>query len=476
MGLFKHVNDWLIARKSLIKIAQVVLENQSTDWPRPVKRNERALIQQYVGWVYKCSSMNARSVASVPLRLYAITRNGEPRPNLSYRQVTDQVITDFKLRGSFINRKIAQAYSVVEVVDHPFIDMMAQANPIMDGFELIELTILYQELLGDAYLLKIKDSMGTLRQSWPLLAQHVKILPDPARFVKGYEYGQGITKVTFDADEVSHHRYVNPEDYYYGKSPLQAASASVILQEDMEGYESALFRNRARPDQVLVASEPIAKTARKAAEVEFNRTLRGVAKSGKTVMLPYGVDLKQLSFSPKELSYLLGRKTTRDDVASIFDIPAVMLTPDAGNRSKDEAAEYLHAKYGIFPRCRRTEQRFNQDFISEYDDRLFCAFDDPVPEDKEFRLEEQTAHLRTGYSSINEERGLSGLNPTDWGDEPILPANMTPLSTHTGDDTTAGGAENDPLDRTRPGRRKKADGDDSKDRDSTTRKRDRQRD
>jgi len=64
-----------------------------------------------------------------------------------------------------------------------------------------------------------------------------------------------------------------------------------------------------------------------------------------------------------------------------------------------------------------------------FDDRLFCAFDNPVPEDKEFRLKEVESHLKTGYSSPNEERVKDGLGEVKWGNEPLVPMNIRPLST-----------------------------------------------
>ena len=57
-----------------------------------------------------------------------------------------------------------------------------------------------------------------------------------------------------------------------------------------------------------------------------------------------------------------------------------------------------------------------------------CAVDDPCPQNQEARLLAIEKHLATGYATINEERAIDGNPPVAWGDEPILPSNMAPLS------------------------------------------------
>ena len=64
-----------------------------------------------------------------------------------------------------------------------------------------------------------------------------------------------------------------------------------------------------------------------------------------------------------------------------------------------------------------------------FDTKLFVAYDSPVGVDQEFRLKERESNLKTGYSSINQERAKDNQEPVEYGDVPILPANMVPLGT-----------------------------------------------
>jgi HK97 family phage portal protein len=463
MAIRQKIANWFADRRAVRKLVTAILQPQSflsTENTSDVEKPEQ-LVKKFRGWTYACASRNARAVAQVPLRLYAVTNQGQNRPNTQTRPLDSSTYERFqKSEIPFIRNKVSRATHIEEVLDHPFLDLMAKANPVMDGFEVLELIQLYQELTGDGYLYKVKDNLGRLKEVWPLLAHKVTIVPSPTTFIARYEYGDDPDKVVFKPEEVAHFRFPNPEDYFYGLSPLAAAFAAVNMQNNMDKYEDSLFKNNARPDQILIPELPVREEARHRLESEFNRLTKGVAKGGKTIVMPYGVKLEQLSLSPKELSYLMGRKTTRDDVCAIFDIPPTLLAQEQGNRAKDEAAEYIHAKYGIAPRVKRLDQRLNQDIVSEYDSRLFCAHDDPVPEDKRFRLEEQTAHLRSGYSSINEERELDGRPPVEWGEKPLIPVNMTPLGTpppvsnKPDPNNPPKDEDQHPLDKPHPGRQK----------------------
>ena len=63
----------------------------------------------------------------------------------------------------------------------------------------------------------------------------------------------------------------------------------------------------------------------------------------------------------------------------------------------------------------------------KYDRKLFVAFDDPVPVDKEHRLKEKETHLKYAYSSVNMERLIDNKEDVPWGNIPIVNTNLAPL-------------------------------------------------
>jgi hypothetical protein len=77
----------------------------------------------------------------------------------------------------------------------------------------------------------------------------------------------------------------------------------------------------------------------------------------------------------------------------------------------------------------RLAEKMNERLVPLYGDNMFLAFDNVIPEDKEFLLKKQTEQLKTGYTVINEERQKDGQDPVEWGDRPLLPMNIVPLGT-----------------------------------------------
>jgi len=64
------------------------------------------------------------------------------------------------------------------------------------------------------------------------------------------------------------------------------------------------------------------------------------------------------------MSYLVGRKKTKEQIANAFGISMSMLTTDAVNLANAKAGNYQHAKNAILPRCRRFEEKLYQLYSS----------------------------------------------------------------------------------------------------------------
>jgi HK97 family phage portal protein len=388
-----------------------------------------ALVQQYRSWVFACAKRNAEALASTPLRLYVTKEKGQNIPfnNQAVPGYRRQYLANSK--DPFVKMAVTSTAEVAEVTSHPFLNLMRTANPLMDGFEVLQLLQTYMELVGDSYLYMVKDRFGTPKEIWPLMAQYVTIVPSETKVVDHYEYrtdAQHDNTQKLWPGEISHCRMPNPNDFYYGASPVAAASAFVDSQNYIESYEENLFKNRGAPDQLLIPNGPIPPKRRKKMEKDFRRRFGGTHNAGKTMVMPFDLKLEQLS-NPRDIAFLVGKKATRDDICAMFDIPPASFDT-SGLREASEGAEYVHAKYGVLPRTTRMQQKLNQDVVSCWGPRFFCAFDNPVPEDRDRRLKEVTANLRSGYSSINEARTRDHLGPVPWGNEPILPANLVPLS------------------------------------------------
>jgi len=435
VGLITRLEDRLID-KFIAKMAKVggwnITNYQSGKAYYP-DVSYKELVKRYSSWVYTCASKNAISCAQIPLRLYAAKPARKTKALFPTRRVEPKRLAYLAKSPSTFNY-VRKAEEIEEVVEHPFLNLLKSVNDFTNQFDLLELMFLFQELCGNAYWHISRDNkLGVPNEIWPLYSQYVRIIPDKRRFIAKYEFViTEAEKHIIDPANIVHFKYINPQDAFYGIGPLQAAVVAADLSNNMNTFESTLFANRARPDMALIlppeAAAPPADEIKRIEKKWFQK-FRGVKNTGKLAVLTGGAELKPISLTPKEMSFLQGRKATREEIAAIFGVPLSMLTTESVNRANAETGEYSYMKNTILPRTRRAEQKMNEKLLPMYDTRLFCAFDNPVPEDKEYRLKEIKDRLTTGMTSINEERQQDGLDEVEWGDEPIMPMNMRPLST-----------------------------------------------
>jgi HK97 family phage portal protein len=310
---------------------------------------------------------------------------------------------------------------------------MKNVNPFSNQFDLFELTELFLELTGHAYWYLVKDLNGLPTEVWVLPSQNMKVIPDKEKFIKGYVYINGMEKIPYEEEEIIHFKFPTPGNVYYGCSPLSAVSQAYNINENMNVFENALFSNMARPEGVLETDEEIGDADFTRISKEWIATYGGVSKVGKTALLDKGLHYKAITITPRELNFLNGRTAVRDEIGSAYGLPKSKLTTDDVNRANAEAGNYSYMVDTILPRCRRIQEKINEKLMSQFDSSLFVAFDNPIPEDQNFKLKEKEINLKTGYSSINLERKRNGEAPVPWGDvpfnvgkEPAPPANEEP--------------------------------------------------
>jgi len=313
------------------------------------------------------------------------------------------------------------------VLEHPFIELMKNVNPFMNSFELKELTCLNQELTGNNYWYLLNNNMGLPIQVWLVPPDKMKIIPSKEEFIKGYLYGNGLDEVAFDKLEIVHFKYPSPTSAYYGMSPISAVTHAYNINENMNRYENSLFSNMATPSGILTTELPINPEEHKRMSTEWNQRYSGVNKVGKTAILTSGLKYQPITFSPRELSFLSGRKVTKEEIANAFGQSVALYDKDA-NRANADNATYMFMRDTIGPRHRRTEQKVNEQILPRYDERLFCAFENCVPEDREF-LHKVRIESTNKLITVNEARAEMGKDEVEGGDQLYVDSMSVPIGT-----------------------------------------------
>ena len=397
-----------------------------------------ALVSKYWGWVHACANLSATRFATVPLKLYASRGTGESKvSNFATKAVKSEQTHYLKNKSSVkALPQVSSAEEFEEIEDHPLLDLLQKVNENENGYELKELTSIMLDLTGNSYWYLEKDKMGVPQSIFLLRSQFVRVVPDANQFISGYWYGYHNSvgydnRLRLEKDEVISFKYPNPFDPWYGMGLVQAAAYSIENQEMREKFIIATMGNMGRPDMVVKYLEgELDLSQRQQVEREWNATMGGPQKAGKVKVTDYRYELEKIGWSPSELDFSAGEDWIMKKIAGVWAVPIGLLDTSQiskAPRAGMEGADLFMSRFNTLPRCTRFEEKLNEQLCPLYDDRLFLAFDNPVPADQQMQLKEDQTYLNTGIITINEVRKREGMDPVEWGDKPLLPTTIAPL-------------------------------------------------
>ncbi|MFQ5628058.1 MAG: phage portal protein, partial [bacterium] len=394
MKFLNKMANWLLQKSDLI-------QKQSDSLPLAIpggamqfglgdRSNDEELLKSYHTWVFRAIRIIAENVAKQKTFLF-LNRNNE-------RERIDQ---------------------------HPFLDLLKEVNPIMTKYDLWELTMTYLELTGNAYWLKVRNRLGVVSELWPVRPDLIKPVPDKQEILKGYIWQFRGKKIAYERNDIIHIKYPNPLSIYTGMGTLKAAAFVYDSDLFMRRWHINTFKNQARPDGVLETDQYLGSEDMQRMRVEWQKVYGSEKNNHKMAILQAGIKYKQLSLTPQELDWLLSIKASKIDIFEMFGVPrAIAGIIEDVNRANAEAAEVGFAKNTIHPKLCKIAEKINQDLIPEFDENLEFEFENPVPEDKEFKLKQRESNLKNFVTDINEERVSQGREPVDWGEGPWMPFNL----------------------------------------------------
>lgn len=407
----------------------------------PSKRSPfeyRAAVNAYRSWIYAAANLNAVAVASQPLRLYVRNKSQSTKlwnTRKASRRTKAYLFGDLEQRPSrYALTKAAEYGDDFEVVDdaHPILQLLSKVNPYQNGFDATILRVLYGELTGNAYIHPVIDQrLGVPVQLWTMPSQFVEVVPGQQGedFIKAYRYGateEQKRENTYAPDEVIHFKRPNPADMYYGIGKVEAAWGAIMANEAIHEMDVAFFANKARPDYLLVVKSPAHDDELERLEVSIDEKLRGSKRTGRFLTTTADIDLKPLSFPPKDLA---GREQIVEEIAAVFGVPVSMLKANDPNLASATVGFASWKQTTILPLLRMDEETLNQNLLPLFniEEDAFLAYDNPVSEDERFAFEKLRSMVAGGIMTANEARMREGLEPVEDPMADALLVNGQPL-------------------------------------------------
>ena len=290
-------------------------------------------------WVYACISKKADAVASVPWYVE-------------------------ELKGEIWTR----------IKNHPLEVLLQKANPFMSGQNLFERLIYHLDLGGNGlwYVNLIKDGRGNEipYEIYPLHPDKIKPVPNKDGWIDYYEYkiNAGNPK-RLDPRQVVHFMYPDPASIFWGMAPLQAVSRAVDTDNEAVDWNKASLQNRAvtsgvftTPPDAIVTQDQYDTLKKQIWEQHV-----GSASAGAPWIVTGGASWTPMGMSPQEMDFLESRKFHVSEIAAVFGVPVVLLSPERTTYNNMATARRLFWEDTIIPLLSSIQEVMNLSLVRWYD-------------------------------------------------------------------------------------------------------------
>jgi SPP1 gp7 family putative phage head morphogenesis protein len=296
------------------------------------------------------------------------------------------------------------------VPEHPFYELLdypSKAFPELDGYALKYMTVVFVELLGEFFWVKIRNGRK-VEEILPFPPAWCIMTPTSSNasfLFQPYGTTAGETLTISPEDVVWFKQPDVTDPYGRGRGRTEAVGGELDADEMAEKWQRNYYYNDATPP--FIASVPGAKTA----DLErlrdtWSQRAGGWLNARKPVFLnAENVKIDKLGDSVKEMDFVESRKYLRDVFLNHYSIPPELFgIIENSNRSTIDAAYYLFAKNVIARRLGFYERIITRQMVAaDYDDRLIAKFDYEIPEDEAFSLQK-----------VNEGLARGALTRADW--------------------------------------------------------------
>jgi HK97 family phage portal protein len=238
--------------------------------------------------------------------------------------------------ASLAMRERKQGGKCEPVEDHPLLELIRAPNPHYGDIALWNGVVADFCLWGDAYLLKVRDLSGRVRELWyvPQFMMEPRAGLDGTEFLSHYWYtpGTGNGRIAIDPADVIHFRNgLNPRDLRRGYAPMRSVIREIFADMESSNFVASLLRNMGVPGVVI---SPKNGRIGNPDDVEATRTWFSQAFSGdgrgSTLVMADPVDVTAYGFNPQQMNLSEARDVAEERVCAALGIPAAVVGFGAG--------------------------------------------------------------------------------------------------------------------------------------------------
>lgn len=208
--------------------------------------------------------------------------------------------------------------------------LVKRPNTAHSGTLLWHFSMIDYMVTGNAYWLKVGNSMGRPVQLWPVPSMFISpkgLSTTGPEFITHYEYNPLGDPQKIDPGDVVHLRNgIDPDDMRKGLGPLGSLLREIFTDDEAANFSATLLRNFGVPGYMITPEDGSTLSPEKRKELrtrwadEFGGDNRG------NLMIGNGkVKLEKVSFTPQELDLGRLRQIPEERITAVLGIPAAVV-------------------------------------------------------------------------------------------------------------------------------------------------------
>jgi len=312
------------------------------------------------------------------------------------------------------------------IPDHPLRQLLQKPNPFMTEFELLEMTVTYLDIAGNAFWEKARSAAGRVVELWPLRPDRVRIVPDNVKYISQYVYEIGGIWYPLDPADVIHFKYFHPTDYFFGMPLLKAISRAIATDNEATDFVKSMLENSATPPTIVTTQTAIDKPLSDRLAKIWKQKFGGKNR-GEPAILQAGMDVKTIGMNLRDLEFPDLRNISETRICSGFGVPPILVGANSGLQrstfSNYEEARKSFWEETLSPLMVRLGGRVNLGMTDEYgfDGNTYCRFDTShvkaLQENENDKWSRASTAKKDGIITKNEARSILGYKPVPDGDK-----------------------------------------------------------
>lgn len=271
----------------------------------------------------------------------------------------------------YANKAEASKPNGKRIDNHPLLDKLARPNPEQSGVFYRKAVLGYFLIAGNSFQYAIRAAKaGPPDELWTLSPELVHPIPDQNRGIIGYQYDNWPKeKNPIPPQLIGHMRSWNPNDEFFGMSPIEVIAVLIDTQKDGRTWNLSLLQNFLKPPGAWTTTAMLAPNDRAKLEARINEKMAGARNAGKVPVLDGALEFKPSAVQPSEMDWLESMKYNSGSMANVYNMPPELIGDTSAStfNNKEMAEIFSYTEY-IFPTLDDLYDTWNMWLVPMYPD------------------------------------------------------------------------------------------------------------